>query len=41
MNNLKRFQNGVNEEGEVVIPFIGGLTYPVKKIDDCFQGFCR
>ena len=32
MNNLKRFKNGVNKEGEVVITFIGGLTYTVNKI---------
>ena len=29
MNDLKQFQNGVNEDGEVVIPFIGGLTLKV------------
>lgn len=40
MNDLKQFQNGVNEDGEVVIPFIGGLTYPVRQIDDHIKGFC-
>lgn len=39
MNDLKQFQNGVNEDGEVVIPFIGGLTYPVRQIDDHIKGF--
>ena len=38
MNNLKQFQNGVNEDGEVVIPFIGGLTYPVRQIDGHIKG---
>ena len=39
MNDLKQFQNGVNEDGEVVIPFIGGLTYPVRQIDGHIKGF--
>ena len=39
MNDLKQFQNGVNEDGEVVIPFIGGLTYPVRQKDGPLKRF--
>ena len=39
MNDLKQFQNGVNEDGEVVIPFIGGVNNPGRAKKGPIKGF--
>ena len=41
MNKIENFKNGANEEGEIVIPFFGGLAYPMKQIENHFKGFLK